>query len=422
MSISTNGPRKSLAKTDRMSSRLPRPILDASARLSKFLTGNRVTPSKTSRKVGNSVFKSIAERACEIDEPLPDIEYLVYYGDGKSDSHFRMWDPVFKRADKKYASVFRSAGAWYRSTPADNCFPLNKISQVEPFLDRLPNLKAIFYPANNGTNLQMVRNGEYTHVFLGHGDSGKSSSAHKGFRLYDEVWVAGDAHIDRFDRVPGNYCSIEFRKIGQPWLSEFLVALEAAREKRKLAHEKPRNIGYFPTWSGYYTYANFSSILQMDWITEELSAFQPESFDKLYTKLHPWTSDSDKASFKKVSKNCKWIENFDPEAPLHEAFLKDISLCICDNSSSITESLYLDVPILVYLAPEAEYEPDFQEVLNFCYFFSNAEELRAHLTNIFDKNQDPLAKTRKEKLNYIVDLEAMRNDQFGKELERLSAS
>ena len=44
----------------------------------------------------------------------------------------------------------------------------------------------------------------------------KSASAHKFFRVYDEIWVAGQAHIDRFKNAGFNTAHIDFVKVGAP--------------------------------------------------------------------------------------------------------------------------------------------------------------------------------------------------------------
>ncbi|MCP4821001.1 MAG: hypothetical protein GY883_17585, partial [Shimia sp.] len=188
---------------------------------------------------------------------------------------------MFAACDGKSASIVRFTATWWELRDEPNVFPVTSIKQIEPLLARMPNLKAIFYPANNGTNLQAIRNTNYNHVFLGHGDSNKTSSANKVFRLYDEVWVAGHAHLDRFKRIPGNYSGIDFKVIGQPWMRDWLAALpDYSQSERK-------DWGYFPTWRGYYANTNYSSL---DLTPEIVKVAQDCLSGSGFLKLHPWSS------------------------------------------------------------------------------------------------------------------------------------
>ena len=64
---------------------------------------------------------------------------------------------------------------------------------------RSPGVKIAFYVANAGRNVQLLREPTIKHVFLNHGDSDKATSANPVSRVYDEVWVAGQAAIDRYE-------------------------------------------------------------------------------------------------------------------------------------------------------------------------------------------------------------------------------
>ena len=59
-------------------------------------------------------------------------------------------------------------------------------------------VRVAFFVANGQKNGDLWRNPHLRHVFLGHGDSDKATSATPIARLYDQVWVAGRAGIDRY--------------------------------------------------------------------------------------------------------------------------------------------------------------------------------------------------------------------------------
>jgi len=64
----------------------------------------------------------------------------------------------------------------------------------------IPDLKnrKIYYMFNAQSNCRMVAYREATHIFIGHGESNKLSSAKPIFRIYDYIYVSGKASIDRF--------------------------------------------------------------------------------------------------------------------------------------------------------------------------------------------------------------------------------
>lgn len=369
--------------------------------------------SRPQQKALSNVFAALGRRNLTDKDVYPDIEFLVYYGERRCQGHYRMWDPVFRSSGFGYGTIVRYSAPWYDFIPSENLFPVTAMNQIGPLIARMPNLKAIFYPANNGVNLQIIRNNELTHVFVGHGDSGKSSSANKVFRVYDEVWVAGDAHIERFESTPGNYSSINFRKVGQPWLRDFFERVKTVPEGI--------NVGYFPTWKGYYADSDYSSITEIEWIAAALASYQPEHFSELISKPHPWTTKGQRQEMIRKTVELPWVQHLDPSGSLQDALTDRIKIAICDNSSSIVEALYLGVPILLYVSPKAVYPSDFEQQHEHCYLFSDEIQLQSHLEELFTLGRDPLAELRHRKFRQIIDVDAMEQDGFASELQRLAA-
>lgn len=375
-------------------------------------TSREAAPEYRLPSAVTDAYNALTARNLTDTEIYEDVEALVYYGDPRSDSHFRMWDPVFRASGIGYASILRDKRPWFNLLPQDNMFPVATLAQGESLIARMPRLKAIFYPANHGRNLQVVRNSQFTHVFLGHGDSAKASSANKVFRLYDEVWVAGEAHIKRFDSTPGDYSCIKFRKVGQPWLTDFF--------NKTRAGSRLQNVGYFPTWQGYYADSNYSSLEAFGWIVAALAKYQPEHFSNLITKIHPWSKPAQVERLHEVADGEPWIKQLEPTTSLQDALTQDLKLAICDNSSSIVEALYLGIPLLVYVAPDAQYSPDFADQHDYCYLFSTEADLDAILRQLLVENSDPLAPLRQQRFAEIIDIDAMENDGFGRELRRVT--
>ena len=377
-------------------------------------------------------FKAVAHNEMNRTTSLPEVEYVVYYGEQQPKAHYDMWNPVFAERPNSYVSIFRYTNSWWAMKEDPNIYPISALDQIEPLFARMPNLKAVFYPANNGVNVQAVRNNDLTHVFLGHGDSNKASSANKVFRLYDEVWVAGQAHLDRFERVSGDYSALNFRVIGQPWMRDWLNALP------NYAASDRTDWGYFPTWRGYYKNTNYSSLEHTAEITAAVQACLGKGGNG-FLKLHPLSTQEDVAAVEDlvmvgtprptpngVGEDCKinrekaGLTLLNPATQLRYVLEKNLQFVICDISAAVTECLYVNVPIFLYHPrPPALIGDDFTVQNAFCYLYSDIEELLALLKRVIIDGDDYLAVKRLEAMNYFVDLERTKSGQFYEELDRL---
>jgi hypothetical protein len=388
--------------------------------------------SSPSENLKSKYFHAVARNEMNQTLALTEVEYVVYYGEKNSQSHYDMWNPVFAKSPNSYVSIFRFTNSWWPVNEEPNIYPISSINQIESLFARMPNLKAVFYPANNGVNLQSIRNNHLTHVFLGHGDSNKASSANKVFRVYDEVWVAGQAHLDRFERVQGDYSALTFRVVGQPWMRDWL---------RALPNYKPEELigwGYFPTWRGYYKNTNYSSLditkkiasAAMDCLGEDSTGF---------LKLHPWSSKKDITAVEEIipqpsqeitaetdgvaDEPFAKLELPDHSTQLRDILKKPLRFVICDISASVTECLYVNIPIFLYRpGPPALLADGFESQNAFCYIFSSVDELRKLLKRVITDGDDYLADERTKALNYYVDLEFTKNDQFRASMEQLPKS
>jgi hypothetical protein len=108
-------------------------------------------------------------------------------------------------------------------------------------LDLTP-AKLILYVTNVGENLHILRSPDLKHVFVGHGDSDKTSSINRVAKMYDEVWVAGPAGRDRY-------------RLNDVGVSDDAV-VEVGRPQLAAISPKPPagdlfTIFYAPTWEGW---------------------------------------------------------------------------------------------------------------------------------------------------------------------------
>ena len=171
----------------------------------------------------NKIIKINKEKTLKIKDSgsLYYSKIAIHTGEGAAaKEHLKLWIPILKKMEYEFCIITRTLTAFNQCIT--NYSNLNIIyakspQDIEKILENL-NLKVIFYLSNTGNNLHICRFNKYKHIFLGHGDSNKTASAHNGFKLYDEVWVSGQAHIDRFKNNNINMEGTKIKIIGQPQL------------------------------------------------------------------------------------------------------------------------------------------------------------------------------------------------------------
>lgn len=108
-------------------------------------------------------------------------------------------------------------------------------------LDLTP-AKLILYVTNVGDNLHILRSPDLKHVFVGHGDSDKTSSINRVAKMYDEVWVAGPAGRDRYRVNDVGVSDDAVVEVGRPQLAAISAKPPAGDVLTVL---------YAPTWEGW---------------------------------------------------------------------------------------------------------------------------------------------------------------------------
>lgn len=320
-------------------------------------------------------------------------KFIIYYGDIEGKFHFQIWDKVFKKLDIEYISIFRHEDSWFNChKQKNNVLAVISLFQVHEIIRKYPSIKAVFYPANNGNNIQIIRETQLNHIFIGHGDSDKNSSANKVFRMYDEIWVAGEENIARFGKLSKG---ITFKKIGQPWHT-----LYPSKQQTN-----DNLFAYLPTWQGYYDDSDYSSLPIANQILQTVQ--HTATSLRGAVKAHPRISQKKLSSL--TSEN---IEVYPCQMDLTN-FLKTTNpaFIVSDISASVSEALYLGKPIFVYIP---KFIKSNLPLSSYCYTFRSIEELDALITTVIHQKNDYLSKSRKEAQEYVLGLSYLENDCFKK--------
>lgn len=158
-----------------------------------------------------------------------------------------MWLPYLERLELPYLVILReerclAAVARLTGAPIVVAPTLAELEHAVP-----PSLRACFYVNNGMRNAQMVRFLQLTHVRLLHGDSDKTSGYHPVTAMYDEIFVAGQAGIDRYRQHRVRIPREKFSIVGRPQVSELRIS------HRPIAGVAAPTVLYAPTRTGWST-------------------------------------------------------------------------------------------------------------------------------------------------------------------------
>jgi len=352
---------------------------------------------------------------------LTPFTHILHTGEGQhAISHIDLWIPYFIESKVDFLVLTRNMMAFNtisKKYPLVSVAFLKGEKEIESTLSKLIFLKACFYPSNTGNNLHLLKLNDLKHVFLGHGDSDKTASAHKYFRVYDENWVASDAHIDRFRNEGFDFSGLKSVKVGRPNL---LQILENSTDKWRERFDAQINFLYLSTWEGVYSEQNYTSVYMA---TDFIKLLKDMENIKLRIKLHPRVGSRDLSLLNTSSRLKSFSEEnsvdctvYERDKPVDELIIKS-NIFICDISAVVSECLAGNAPIFVYIPKDKEIKLSqsnmkFEE---YTYTFSSIDELSEKLTVVLDGN-DYLQGNREKAMEYILGKDATLNQKFIDEL------
>ncbi|MFS7879082.1 hypothetical protein ACEYXF_37925 [Streptomyces asiaticus] len=88
----------------------------------------------------------------------------------------------------------------------------------------LSGVRVALYPANTGRNIHLLRIPTMQHVFLAPGDGDETADVDPYSKVYDQVWVAGEAGRRRYVRAAVGVEEADIVEIGRPQLDGLRVA------------------------------------------------------------------------------------------------------------------------------------------------------------------------------------------------------
>jgi len=319
-------------------------------------------------------------------------EFVVYTARRGGVYQLKMWLPYLERLGRRYVVVTRERAALE---------PLSSVTGA-PIVARdswrdlddvvVPSLRAAFYVNSVALNADFVTYRQLTHVYLGHGESDKPLSGHPAHAMYDRIFVAGQAAIERYERNGVVIPAQKFVVVGRP------QAAVIARAERLIGAIPAPAILYAPTWAGYNQTSSYSSLDRGPVIVAALLRrrgpviFRPHPFSRERAAERIWVDRIEKLlvdDARATGRDHRWAEagSFDESANTADAMIADLS-------SVLTEFLYADKPMAVVACegPVQRFRGD-HPVTEAAYVIeadlSNLESVLDEMVGV-----DPLAGTR----------------------------
>ncbi|MEU7753808.1 CDP-glycerol glycerophosphotransferase family protein [Micromonospora sp. NPDC049171] len=210
-------------------------------------------------------------------------EFLLYFSAPPgSEYQVTMWLPYLQRIGRPFLVVLREPEflapiAAATDAPVVYCPTLRAMDEA-----LVPSLRAAFYVNHGAKNSHCIRFTQLTHVQLHHGDSDKAPSANPVSGIFDRIFVAGPAAIDRYARAGVRIPADKFVVVGRPQVESIQVRPEPARG---LAHP---TVLYTPTWTGHHADADYCSLPVAEGLLRRLL----ERGATVILRAHPYTAQN----------------------------------------------------------------------------------------------------------------------------------
>ncbi|MFC4016533.1 CDP-glycerol glycerophosphotransferase family protein [Micromonospora sp. GCM10011542] len=210
-------------------------------------------------------------------------EFVLYFSAPPgSEYQVTMWLPYLERIGRPFVVLLREPEflapiAAATTAPVVYCPTLRAMDEVF-----VPSLRAAFYVNHGAKNSHCIRFTQLTHVQLHHGDSDKAPSANPVSAIFDRIFVAGPAAIDRYARAGVDIPAEKFVVVGRPQVESIEVRQEPVRG---LAQP---TVLYTPTWTGHHADADYCSLP----VAEKLLRRLLERGATVILRAHPYTAQN----------------------------------------------------------------------------------------------------------------------------------
>jgi hypothetical protein len=198
-------------------------------------------------------------------EPLADLDALlafrpqwcVFWAHHVRASQLAIWLPYLRRS--RYRYVVMASADMYKGNSRAAIAAAPNIAIVEPFdeariwLRHVPGFRGVLYIGSQPDNMALLGMRRASHVWLGHGESGKKANKHRTATVYDSVFMADYGAVDRYQPRIRRWVRSGACAIGTP-IVDGIVA-DPWTKPRPI-----RTILFAPTWEGNGPNSDYSSV------------------------------------------------------------------------------------------------------------------------------------------------------------------
>lgn len=273
---------------------------------------------------------------------------FVVHWDAPTGTAFQlaMWLPHLEALGRPFVVVLRNPAtlaevAPLTSAPVLVCPAMRQMDGVA-----VPSVRVAFYVNSATSNAHLVRFPEITHIQLNHGDSDKLASTNQAMRMYDHVFVAGQAAVDRFAARGVAMLPGATTIVGRPQVAAI------ARTARPV-HEVDRpSVLYAPTWSGFHADSGYSSLEHGAAIVTALLdrgarvVFRPHPYTGR-SKAHARASAEIVALLAAHARATGIPHRHDTGTDNIAATFNDVDALVSDVSSIVTDFLFSEKPVAI---------------------------------------------------------------------------
>jgi hypothetical protein len=227
-------------------------------------------------------------------QPLADLDALVafepqwclFWAHHVRPAQLAIWLPYLRRS--RYRYVITASGDIIADSVRNAVADLPNVAVVEPFaearawLRQCRGFRGVLYIVSQPDNMALLSMRAASHVWIGHGESGKKANAHRTASVYDSVFVADYAAVDRYQRSIRRWVASGACAIGTPMVEG--ITADPWTRPRPI-----RTILYAPTWEGRAPSTDYGSL---EAVAPELIAALPtltERGIRLIVRPHPGT-------------------------------------------------------------------------------------------------------------------------------------
>jgi choline kinase len=185
-----------------------------------------------------------------------DAEVVVYFGDDPLRVYqLRQWLPVLEVLDRRHrVAILLREQSTYDLVRQLTRLPIVHLPGFGDLTEmyRTSHHKVVIYVNNSARNFQSLVARSVLHVHVNHGESDKICMVSNQVKAYDQVFVAGDAAIDRHRATLIGFDERTLVAVGRPQLD--------LRPAPLLAPSPRRTVLYAPTWEGEEPSNNYASV------------------------------------------------------------------------------------------------------------------------------------------------------------------